>query len=110
MKTPYTIEQFNAQLEAGAFAWPGGYPLYFVTSDGGALSFVAAEKEADLIRSAIAENDTRSGWHVCACEVNWEEVELYCDHTGKRIESAYAEPERADHAEDALGLGEMHEA
>lgn len=88
--TSYTVEQFNAQLTSGAFAWPGGYPLYFITSDGGALSFESATKNADLIRAAITDKDD-SGWRVVGCEVNWEDAELYCDDTGKRIPSAYAE-------------------
>jgi hypothetical protein len=28
-----------------------------------------------------------------ALEVNWENPELFCDHCGNRIESAYAEPQ-----------------
>jgi hypothetical protein len=31
------------------------------------------------------------GWRVVACDTNWEDGELYCDHSGERIESAYAE-------------------
>ena len=34
-----SVADLKATLRAGGFAWPGGYPLYFVTSDGGALSF-----------------------------------------------------------------------
>lgn len=90
---PYTVAQFTAQLAQGGFAWPGGYPLFFVTSDGGALSFESAQKNAKLIESAIADNDSTGGWQVVACQVNWEDAELYCDDTGKRIPSAYAEPE-----------------
>jgi len=28
-----------------------------------------------------------------ALQPNWEDPELFCDHCGSRIESAYAEPE-----------------
>jgi hypothetical protein len=27
-----------------------------------------------------------------ALDVNWEDPDLFCDHCGNRIESAYAEP------------------
>jgi hypothetical protein len=85
-----TLDQFNAAIEAGPYAWPGGYPLFFVMEDGGALSFKAAEAQADNIRDSISR-DIRDGWRPAAVEVNWEDAELVCDHTGKRIESAYAE-------------------
>jgi len=86
----YTADNFVRDL-AEPYAWPGGYPRYFITADGGALSYAAAETERRLIRRAIRTNDTRSGWRVVACDVNWEDPDLYCDHTGARIESAYAE-------------------
>lgn len=67
----------------------GGYPTYFVCSDGEALSFDAAKENAGLIRDAIITNDKWSGWRVCTMTVNWEDTELYCSHTNKLIESAY---------------------
>ena len=85
----YTIEQFRADLSE-PYAWPGGYPRYFVTSDGAALSYKAAKDESELIETAIAE-DLSDGWRVVACDINWEDSDLYCDHTGERIESAYGE-------------------
>jgi hypothetical protein len=89
-KMDYTVDKFDRDLSE-PYAWPGGYPRYFICSDGAALSFAAASDCVDLIRDAIAENDTNSGWRVIGCDINWEDAELYCDHTGERIESAYAE-------------------
>lgn len=86
-----TIADFNKALEAGHYAFPGGYPLYFITAGSAALSFDAAIAEADRIREAIRDNDNTGGWRVVACEVNWEDPALYCDHTNARIPSAYAE-------------------
>jgi hypothetical protein len=86
----YSADQFARDL-AEPYAWPGGYPRYFITSDGAALSYKAAESERRLIRRAIRTNDTGGGWCVVACDVNWEDAGLYCDHTNERIESAYAE-------------------
>ena len=85
----YTVEQFRADL-MDPFAWPGGYPRYFITSDGEALSYASAAVERETIESSIAEccND---GWRVIGCDVNWEDSDLYCGHTGERIESAYAD-------------------
>jgi hypothetical protein len=84
-----TVAEFNTALES-PYAWPGGYPMYFITSDGAALSFEAARENAEQIRESIASN-ARDGWKVEAVEVNWEDAELICDHTGKPIESAYGD-------------------
>src|SRR5215469_1677896 len=87
-----TLEAFGQALEAGPYAWPGGYPLYFIMDDGGALSFAAAVANRETIEDSIAE-DIRDGWRPLCIDVNWENPDLYCDHTGERIESAYAEPD-----------------
>jgi hypothetical protein len=82
-----TTENFETALKTNGFTDLGCYPLYFMTSDGGLLSFKSAVQNAELIKDAIKDNDN-SGWRVCACDVNWESI-LYCDHSGKQIESAY---------------------
>lgn len=89
-----SISDFRAAVRNGAYAWPGGYPLYFVTSDGAALSFDAAKAERRNILDSIAHR-LSDGWRVIGMDINWEDANLYCDHTGKRIESAYAEEEQA---------------
>ena len=87
-----TLDQFNAALETGPYAWPGGYPCYFVMADGAAVSFKAAKAMADTIREYISDDmPASSGWRPAAVNVNWEDPDLICDHTGERIESAYAE-------------------
>jgi hypothetical protein len=73
------------------FAWPGGYPVFLVTSDGAALCPDCVRSELRSIVSAARDNDTRCGWHPAAADINWEEADLYCDHCSNRIESAYAE-------------------
>jgi hypothetical protein len=90
MKTTFSTLDLKNALRSGPFAWPGGYPLFFVTSDGAALSFDAVREN---IRSVIwsIRNGVNDGWRVVGCDVNWEDFELFCDHTGNRIESAYAE-------------------
>jgi hypothetical protein len=87
-----SISDFRAAIRNGAYAWPGGYPCYFVTSDGEALSFEAAKQERRNIIDSIA-NHLNDGWRVVGVDINWEDGELTCVHTGKRIESAYAEEE-----------------
>lgn len=89
-----TLAQVKATLRNGAFAWPGGYPMYLITSDGAALCFPCARKEFrqvawDYMRGAS------TGWRVEACDINYEDAALHCDHCSKRIESAYAEDNAA---------------
>ncbi|QPC91486.1 hypothetical protein [Mesorhizobium sp. INR15] len=86
-----TAADFKACLRAGAHAWPGGYPLYFVTHSGAAFSFDAAKSEAREIILALLSGDKQSDWLVVALETNFEDSDLICDHSGKPIESAYGE-------------------
>ena len=86
-----TVSEFRAAMRQGPYAWPGGYPLFFVTEDGEALSFAAVRAERRLVLEAVAGRDNNGGWRVIALEVNWEDESLTCAHTGKAIESAYGE-------------------
>jgi hypothetical protein len=88
-----TISDFRAAIRNGAYAWPGGYPIYFITADGGALSFAAAKAERRQIIGAIRHDDNFGGWKIVAAEINWEDQDLICDHTGEKIEAAYDAPE-----------------
>ena len=91
-----SISDFRKAIRQGPYAWPGGYPLYFVMADGEALSFKAAKTERRLILEAIrdkANGFSDSDWVPAGVDVNYEDGELFCAHTNERIESAYAEPE-----------------
>lgn len=85
-----TVADFDAALANGPYAWPGGYPLFFIMKDGESLSFKAAEQEAETIRTSI-EDGHEQDWIPVALEINYEDGELYCCHLNERIESAYAE-------------------
>lgn len=85
------LAEIKAQLRNGPYAWPGGYPKYFITSNGAALSFKAVREEWREIVSAHLRNDTCGGWHIYGCDINWEDAALYCNHTNERIPSAYAD-------------------
>jgi hypothetical protein len=90
MRDTFTISDFRRAMRNGAFAWPGGYPLYFVTSDGEALSFDAAKSERRAILEAIRDR-SNDGWRIVAVDVNYEDSALYCAHTGEKIQSAYGD-------------------
>lgn len=91
------IENFDKVQEIinyGPYAWPGGYPIYFVTADGGVLSWHAVRDELDTIADAMQNYDgspDEKQWTIIGWDINWEDDELFCDHTEKRIPSAYAE-------------------
>jgi hypothetical protein len=72
-----------------AYAWPGGYPIYYVTGDGAALCPACVNDPSNPIH----EDGGNDGWKVEGYDVNYEDPQLYCDHCNQRIASAYAEDE-----------------
>lgn len=70
----------------------GCYPLYLVLTDGAALCWTCAHAERARVCLA-AMTKARDGWRPAGVNANWEDPELFCDHCGDRIESAYAEDE-----------------
>lgn len=85
-----SISDFRKAMRHGKYAWPGGYPCYFIARDGGILSFEAAKQEKRNILDSIA-NGHNDGWRIVAMDVNWEDQFLHCEHTGNPIESAYGD-------------------
>jgi hypothetical protein len=85
-RTIQTVAELKATLRAGPYAWPGGYAVFFVASDGAALSFAAVRDNfrqcAESIRGRL-----RDGWQIVAAgtTAELEEAEL-CAHTGQPIE------------------------
>jgi|ERR1700743_135009 len=92
-----TLREIKKALRAGKYAWPGGYPLYFITTEGEALSFEAVRKGwRNVVASVAGYAGGDSTWHITAIDTNWEDGALYCAESGERIESAYAEDDSAD--------------
>ena len=86
-----TLSEIKTALRYGPYAWPGGYPTFFITADGGCLSHDTVIKEWRSVVSAHLTGHTASGWYVDGQDINWEDGELRDDHTSERIESAYAD-------------------
>lgn len=79
-----------------SFAWPGGYPMFYVFRDGGCICHDCANENIGEIDLAIREPNvlhanSHGGWAIDAHDINWEDADLTCDHCGKQIESAYGE-------------------
>jgi hypothetical protein len=83
-------QELKQALRNGPHAWPGGYPLYFVADDGETLSFDAVRQEFKQIIYSM-RHGIRDGWNIADVDVNWEDPDLFCAHTGERIPSAYSE-------------------
>lgn len=86
-----TTADLKTALRNGKYAWPGGYPLYFICADGEPLSFEAVAQEYRHVLRDVRDNVTAYGWRVIACQVNREDQALFCSHSGRRIEAAYCE-------------------
>ena len=71
------------------WAWPGGYPLYYVCEDSGILCSQCANDEIEFTSNPEAE----SMWKIAAAEINYEDDNLECCHCNKMCESAYGEPD-----------------
>jgi hypothetical protein len=87
-----TLRSYYHKGKFRPYAWPGGYPVYAVTSDGEALCPHCMNKERPQVFRSTHEA-ARDGWAIAEVTVNWEDSNLHCCNCDKRIESAYAEPE-----------------
>lgn len=83
-----SVAELKKALKEGPYVWPGGYPIFFITRDGAALAFKTVEGNEENVIDSI-ENEIDDGWWVTHSDVNWEDHDLYDDHTGELIESAY---------------------
>lgn len=93
MRSQQTIAQIKEAVKT-KYAWPGGYPMYLIMSDGDALCMSCAHREWRLIYQAWQDN-SRDGWKPEGAEINYEDEDLFCCNCGERIESAYGEREEA---------------
>lgn len=83
-----TPSDFGRILRQGPYAWPGGYPVFFICDDGEPLSFNAARRHARQVCQSIRDA-APYGWRVVAAEINWEDESCFCAHSGEKIECAY---------------------
>lgn len=76
-----------------AYAWPGGYPIFYVTKDNSALCPDCANRKNGSLATEIEdpEDSYQKQWLLVAADINYENQNLYCDHCNKQIESAYGE-------------------
>lgn len=86
-----TVFNFNGDVPCINFsANGGGYEKfqYFICADGGTLSIGTVINEFHKVN--FNDPDDKQ-WYIVAVDVNYENNDLYDDHTGLPIESAYGE-------------------
>jgi hypothetical protein len=81
-------QQLKAAIRHGPYAWPGGYPLFFIANDGEALCFDCVRENLREVLSAITQG-INDGWKIVSVGVNYEDDDCFCGHCGEQIESAY---------------------
>ena len=62
-----------------SYAWPGGYPLFYLDADNNVLCPSCADDNDDFDPLLVAY------------DVNWEDDCMFCDHCSNQIESAYGD-------------------
>ena len=87
MKT--ALPHRNSDGKLPAHVWPGGYPLIYLTEDGGVLCPACANGANGS--EASVEPDADPGWKLLAGEIHYEGPPEICDHCGAAVESAYGE-------------------
>lgn len=85
-----SVGDIKAALRAGHYTGLGGYPLYFITSDGAALSFESVLQNFRSVADSVKKR-INDGWRVVGLDINYEDADLICDHSGKKIGAAYAD-------------------
>ena len=83
MKPVIIADKVNSE----PYTFPGGYPVFAITDDGGCLCPTCCGSE----RERIAESIPGDGFYVVSSYINWEDDALYCDHCDSQIESAYGD-------------------
>jgi len=76
--------QLQSFIRSNGYAWPGGYPCALLLADGGVIDAQSARENYRLLRRS-----TGMDWTPISVFINWEDDDLHCDHSGRKIQSAY---------------------
>lgn len=81
-----TGQDLRACLRGGAYAWPGGYELLYLCSDGGCLCSQCVRDNLANIVDSIRSN-ANDGWQVVAVYTMAEcDESQICDHCNREVE------------------------
>ena len=93
---PKNSTEIRATIRAGEYAWPGGYPMFALMSDGDTLCFSCLKSQLDSIGPAMGDESDSSGWRVEAIDINYEDSDMVCASCSKQMESAYGNDEESE--------------
>lgn len=83
----------------GNTAFPGGYPIYFITVEGDCLCPQCVKEKAHDFHRAIRQKKNNLSYFksdlLVGCDIHWEGEPIVCEECAKSIESAYGVPEKA---------------
>ena len=70
-----------------AYAWPGGYPLFYLDGENSVLCPTCADQ---------SRHDMVESFRPVAVDVNWEDEDMHCDQCSRPIECAYPQEPEVD--------------
>lgn len=88
-----TTSDLQLFIRQGGHAWPGGYQMALLMSDGEFLDDKCARENYRLIRNTMRDKDNRDSWSPAEIFIHWEGEPLQCAHCGKYLPSSYGEVE-----------------
>jgi len=81
-----------------AYAWPGGYPIFYIAEDSGVICPKCVQENLELCIGDPGDLFADQ-WKIIAHEANWENPDLQCDNCNKFIEPAYGEDSTSEKTE-----------
>lgn len=72
--------QRNEDGTLPAYAWPGGYTLFYLTRDGLTVCADCANREVDDSQAVVGQ------------DIYWEGPDMSCDDCEAEIKSSYGDP------------------
>lgn len=79
----------NNKNELPAYAWPGGYPILYMTPDNNILCAACATK-------AYLDPEEFESFKPYTFFINYEGPIIYCEECNEEQESAYGDPSEED--------------
>ena len=78
----------NSDGSVMTYAWPGGYPILYITDDGAPICPDCVENENNIHTGGDAD-----GWRIDGNYIHWEGEPEVCSNCNKAVESAYGVPD-----------------
>ena len=84
-------KELKQALRDGPYAWPGGYPTFFLAADGEPLCHTCVKRYFKQVIYEIYRPRAGDMFRVIGQEINYEDEHLHCAHCEEQIQSAYGE-------------------